>query len=52
MSERSPGIVTLVARNGRVTLFESFGQLDREKQVPMPKDAIFRIASMSKAITT
>jgi CubicO group peptidase (beta-lactamase class C family) len=46
------GIVTLVARNGRVTHFESFGQLDREKQSPMPKDAIFRIASMSKAITT
>jgi CubicO group peptidase (beta-lactamase class C family) len=46
------GVVTLVARKGRVVHFESFGQLDREKQAAMPKDAIFRIASMSKAITT
>jgi CubicO group peptidase (beta-lactamase class C family) len=49
---RAVGIVTLVARKGKVTHFESFGQLDREKQVAMPRDAIFRIASMSKAITT
>ena len=31
---------------------EAFGFLDAEKRVPMPKDAIFRIASMSKAVTT
>ena len=49
---KAPGIVTLVARKGKVAHFESFGQIDREKQVPMPKDAIFRIASMSKAITS
>src|SRR5688500_5326351 len=49
---RAPGIVTLVARKGKVTHFESFGQMDLEKRVPMPKDAICRIASMSKAITS
>jgi len=49
---RVSGVVTLVARKGKTTHHESFGYLDREKQVPMPKDAIFRIASMSKAITT
>ena len=49
---RAPGIVTLVARNGKVVHHQSFGQLDREKRVPMPKNAIFRIASMTKAITT
>ncbi len=49
---RAAGIVTLVARKGKVAHFESFGQLDREKQIPMPKNALFRIASMSKAITT
>jgi CubicO group peptidase (beta-lactamase class C family) len=49
---RASGIVTLVARKGKVAHYESFGQLDREKRVAMPKDAIFRIASMSKAITT
>jgi CubicO group peptidase (beta-lactamase class C family) len=46
------GVVTLVARKGKVVHYESFGQLDREKHTAMPKDAIFRIASMSKAITT
>jgi CubicO group peptidase (beta-lactamase class C family) len=49
---RAAGIVTLVARNGKAVHFESVGQLDREKQSAMPKDAIFRIASMSKAITS
>ena len=46
------GLVTLVARKGRVVHFQSYGELDRETHVPMPKDAIFRIASMSKAITS
>lgn len=46
------GVVTLVARKGKIAHYEAFGYLDREKRTPMPKDAIFRIASMSKAITT
>jgi CubicO group peptidase (beta-lactamase class C family) len=46
------GAVTLVARRGKVVHLESHGKLDREKNIPMPKDAIFRIASMSKAITS
>lgn len=46
------GTVTLVARAGRVVYFEPSGYLDIEKGVRMRKDAIFRIASMSKAITT
>jgi CubicO group peptidase (beta-lactamase class C family) len=50
--EKVAGVVTLVARKGKIVHYETFGQLDREKHVPMPKDAIFRIASMSKAITT
>jgi len=49
---RLAGIVTLIARDGKVVHFESYGKLDRESDVPMPKDAIFRIASMSKAITS
>jgi len=46
------GAVVYVARGGRTVDFEAFGSLDAEKKVPMPKDAIFRIASMSKAVTT
>jgi len=47
-----PGAVLLVARNGRIAYFESLGQLDPQAKTPMRKDAIFRIYSMSKPITT
>ena len=43
-----PGAVVIVARNGKVAYFESFGFLDKTKGVPMSKDAIFRIYSMTK----
>ena len=46
------GAVVFVARGGRTVDFEAFGFLDAEMKLPMPKDAIFRIASMSKAVTT
>jgi CubicO group peptidase (beta-lactamase class C family) len=49
---RLAGVVTLVARRGKVVQFESFGKLDVERGAPMTMDAIFRIASMSKAVTT
>src|SRR5260221_13070651 len=47
-----PGAVVLIVRNGKIVMFESFGFRDREAKVPMTNDAIFRIASMSKPITT
>jgi len=46
------GAVVFVARGGRIVDFEAIGWLDAEKKIPMPKDAIFRIASMTKAVTT
>ncbi len=46
------GSVTLVARRGNVAYFEAFGQRDREARQPMRTDAIFRIASQSKAIVS
>jgi CubicO group peptidase (beta-lactamase class C family) len=46
------GSVTLVARAGKVVYFKPSGYLDIEKNVPMRQDTIFRIASMSKALTT
>lgn len=45
------GAVTVVARRGRVVHFEAHGLMDIESKRPMQKDAIFRIASMSKPIT-
>ncbi len=47
-----PGVVTLVARHGRVVHFEALGYRDVEAKAPMTKDAIFRIASMTKPITS
>lgn len=49
---RAAGIVTLVARRGRVAHFAAFGKQDVEGGVPMARDAIFRIASQSKAVTS
>lgn len=49
---RAAGIVTIVVRQGKVVEFEAFGKRDVESNAPMQKDTIFRIASMSKAITS
>lgn len=47
-----PGAVLLISRHGKVAYFEAMGSLDPEKKTPMTKDAIFRIYSMTKPITT
>jgi CubicO group peptidase (beta-lactamase class C family) len=46
-----PGAVTLVARRGKIAHFEAHGLIDVETKRAMPKDAVFRLASMSKPIT-
>lgn len=45
------GAVTLVSRRGRIVHFEAHGLMDLEAKKPMAKDAIFRLASMSKPVT-
>jgi len=47
-----PGFVALVARHGRIAYHEAFGKQDPETGVPMRKDSIFRIYSMTKPITS
>jgi CubicO group peptidase (beta-lactamase class C family) len=47
-----PGAVTLIARHGQIVHFETHGLRDRERQVPMTKDTLFRIYSMTKPITS
>jgi CubicO group peptidase (beta-lactamase class C family) len=49
---RLPGAVVLIARRGRIGLFESFGLRDPAAAAPMTKEAIFRIYSMTKPITS
>jgi CubicO group peptidase (beta-lactamase class C family) len=44
-----PGMITMVARHGKVVSFEKFGVMDVNK--PMQFNTIFRIASMTKPIT-
>ena len=46
------GIVTLVARDGKMVDLQTFGFQDVDAKTPMKSDAIFRIASMSKPITS
>jgi CubicO group peptidase (beta-lactamase class C family) len=45
------GGVTLVARHGRIAHFEATGVTDIESKKAMTKDAVFRIASMTKPVT-
>src|SRR5580700_303684 len=47
-----PGAVLVIARGGRVGYAEAFGWRDREAGAPMSVDAIFRIASMTKPLTS
>ena len=45
------GVVTLVARNGKIVHFEAVGQRGVDDPTPLEKDDLFRIYSMSKPIT-
>ena len=45
------GAIGLIARRGKIGYFESWGMMDKENGKPMKKDAIFRIYSMTKAVT-
>jgi CubicO group peptidase (beta-lactamase class C family) len=51
-NKRIAGAVTLVARHGKVAWFKAQGMADRENSKPMRTDAMFRICSMSKPITS
>ena len=51
-SNRIGGAVALVLRDGQVAYQKSVGWVDRESRRPMTPDAMFRIASQSKAITS
>lgn len=50
-ANRIAGAIGLIARRGKIGYFESWGMMDKEGNKPMRKDAIFRIYSMTKAVT-
>ena len=46
------GVVAAVARNGRLVYHEALGELDRERGLAMRDDALFRLYSMTRPITS
>jgi CubicO group peptidase (beta-lactamase class C family) len=50
--QRIAGAVTLVAQHGRLVQLKAYGKRDVEQDAAMTTDTIFRIASMSKAVTS
>ena len=46
------GATALIARDGKIIYNRAFGESDLEKRTPMQTDAIFRIASQTKAIVS
>ena len=49
---RMAGILTVVARRGKIVHFETVGMRDVENNKPIEADTMFRIHSMSKPITS
>ena len=47
-----PGAVVLMARHGRIGLFDAVGQQDPAAGTPMKTDSIFRIYSMTKPLVS
>ncbi len=47
-----PGAVVIVVRKGKIAYYEAFGYQDREKNIAMSRDSIFRVASMTKPFTS
>ena len=51
-TRRIPGAVVLLARRGVVAYWKAFGYRDREANVSMQRDDLFRMASMTKPVTS
>jgi CubicO group peptidase (beta-lactamase class C family) len=49
---KMPGAVVLLARRGQLAYFETFGKRDPADGASMPKDALFRMYSMTKPVTS
>ena len=46
------GVVAAVARDGKIVYYEALGMMDIEQVTPMREDALFRIYSMTREITS
>lgn len=50
-SGKLAGVITLLVRGGKIADFQTYGYRDVEKRLPMERDTICRVYSMSKIIT-
>ncbi|MBI1841603.1 MAG: beta-lactamase family protein [Verrucomicrobia bacterium] len=50
--QKIAGGIIAVSHNGRIAFFHTYGRMDLESGKPVQADTLFRIYSMSKAITT
>jgi len=50
--QKVAGAVALIIRNGKIVYYKGLGQDDVLAKTPLKQDAIFRIASQTKAITS
>jgi len=50
--QKIAGGIVIISHQGKIGFFHTYGLMDREANKPMSPDTIFRIYSMSKAITT
>jgi len=46
------GAITMIVRNGKIADWQAYGYRDREARLPMEKDSIFHIWSMTKSVTS
>jgi CubicO group peptidase (beta-lactamase class C family) len=49
---RIAGVTAVIARGGKIAVLQPIGWMDVEKKAPLKKDTVFRMASMSKAVTS
>ena len=49
---RFPGVLTLIWRRGRIAHLRALGLADVERRTPLREDALFRIYSMTKPLTS
>ena len=49
---QNPGVIGFIARNGKVVYQQAIGYDDMEAKTPLEEDAIMRIASQTKAVTS
>ena len=46
------GVITLIARHGKIVHFDAYGMSDIEEHKPMKPDSLFRMYSMTKPVTS